>query len=36
MIQLTASTPSPVGSISTGELAPIRPIVLGIVLRLTD
>jgi hypothetical protein len=36
MIQLPASTPSPVASVSTGELTLIRPIGLGIVLRLID
>lgn len=36
MIQLPANTPSPVASASTEGLSLIRPVGLGIVLRLTD
>ena len=36
MIQLPASAPSPIASASAEGLSLIRPIGLGIVLRLTD
>lgn len=36
MIQFPASTPLPVASTTTGNLSLIRPVGLGIVLRLID
>lgn len=36
MIPFSASTPLPVASATTGKLSLIRPVGLGIVLRLID